>query len=352
FEIISPADQVAKHLREEILSRRWKEDMPGVAHLQSELGVNHVTINAALNLLEQQGLLVSQGRRKRRKIVLDPKKPPKRTLRIRILPYDEESRYVPDHLAILDELHRAGLEANLTRKSLLELGMNPTRVAKYVQGIEADAWVVSAGSSEVLTWFAQQSTPAIALLGSFSEVEIAGAGARISPAMVTVVHELVNLGHQRIVNISRKDRVLPEPGLYQRNFLATLEQCGIATSRYNLPIWEPSREGLLECVDSLFQHTPPTALIIDEPQHFLAIQLHLAEKGLRTPRDVSLACADPNPTFAWCKQPVTHMRWDMKKIVNRVVRWAKNVSVGKEDLRKSYFDAELIEGSTVGPPSG
>ncbi len=46
--ILSPAEQVAAHLRKEILAGRWKEEMPGVAYFQTELGVNHVTINAAL----------------------------------------------------------------------------------------------------------------------------------------------------------------------------------------------------------------------------------------------------------------------------------------------------------------
>ncbi|MFK7850805.1 MAG: substrate-binding domain-containing protein [Akkermansiaceae bacterium] len=349
LNLLSRADQVAKHLREEILKRRWKEYMPGVAHLESELGVNHVTVNAALHLLEQQGLLVAQGRRKRRRIVIDLKSLAKRTLRIRILPYDQESRYVPDHLAILDELHRAGFEASLTRKSLLELGMNPTRVAKYVQGIEADAWVISAGSSDVLRWFAEQEAPAIALLGSFSEVDIAGAGVMKSPAMTKFVQQLVKLGHHRIVNISRNERVFPNLGLYQRNFLQAMKECGITTSRFNLPVWEPSREGLHECIDSLFQHTPPTALLVDESPHFIAVQQHLASKGILAPEQVSLICSDSDPSFGWTKEPVTHMSWDMKKVVNRVVRWAKNVSVGKEDLRKSYFDAELVAGNTIGP---
>lgn len=348
--LLSRADQVAAHLREEILNRRWKEHMPGVAHLESELGVNHVTINAALKLLEKQGLLASQGRRRRRRIVMDQKSRSKRTLRIRILPYDQGSRYVPDHMAILDELHRAGFEAGLARKSLHQLGMDPARIARYVRGIEADAWVVSAGSAEVLTWFAAQSTPAIALFGAFSGVDIAGAGVVKSPEMRKLVHELVNLGHRRIVNLSRKERVVPEPGLYQRNFLAKMRECGIATGRFNLPVWEPSREGLHECIDKLFEHTPPTAIMVDEPQHLIAVQQHLSSRGILTPRDVSLTCCDPDPSFAWCEQPVTHMSWNLKKVVNRVVRWGKNVSEGKEDRRHRFFNSELVEGATIGPP--
>ncbi|MBT8044765.1 MAG: substrate-binding domain-containing protein [Verrucomicrobiae bacterium] len=351
LNLLSRADQVAIHLREEILSRRWKEYMPGVAHLQSELGVNHVTINAALHILEQQGLIQSQGRRRRRKIVSDVKGLPNRSIRIRILPYDPESRNEPYNLSILGELNQAGFESSLTRKSLRELGMNPARIAKYVRGVEADAWIVSSGSPEVLEWFAGQSTPAMALFGASSKIQIAGTSVRKSPVMSQLVHDLVELGHHLIVMLTNRERLEPEPWLYERNFLQVMKECGVATSRFNLPIWEPSREGLLGCIDSLFQHTPPTALIVEEPQHLIAAQQHLASKGILAPKHVSLICGDPDPSFAWCKHPVTHIRWDIKKIVNRVVRWARNVSVGKEDMRKSYFNSELVEGNTIGPPA-
>jgi DNA-binding LacI/PurR family transcriptional regulator len=349
LHLLSRAEQVANHLREEILKRRWKEHMPGVAHLESVLGVNHVTVNAALNLLEQQGLLESQGRRRRRRIVVDESLLRPKTLRIRLLPYDRETRYSPDHLAVLDELNRAGFEARLTRKSLRELGMNPARVARYVNGVEADAWIVSAGSSEVLAWFASQPTPALALFGAFSKVDIAGVGVRKSPMMVQLVRELAGLGHRRIVNLSHRERVVPEPALYQREFLSAMEACGLPTGPFNLPEWEPSREGLIECIDSLFTLTPPTAILIDEAQHFIAVQQHLASRGILAPRDVSLISGDPDPSFGWLRQPVTHMRWDLGKVVSRVTRWSRKVATGTKDRGHRYFHAELSAGGTIGP---
>lgn len=350
FNVLSPAEQVASHLRDEILNRRWKEYMPGVAHLHSKLGVNQVTINAALYLLEQEGLLESQGLRRRRRIVVDQQCHHKSTTRICILPYQGDPTEVTYNFAILNELYHAGFEARVIRKSLHDLGMNPARVAKYVRGVEADAWIVSSASPEVLTWFAEQPAPAIALFGASSKVEIAGAGVRKSPVMSQLVRDLVKLGHRRIVMLAPYERLQPEPWLYERNFLTTLEECGIATGRYHLPVWKPSRDGLLQCIDNLFQHTPPTALLVDESKHYIAIQQHLASKGIGIPRDVSMICSEADPAFAWCKQPVTHMRWDPKKIVSRIVRWAKNVSAGKEDHRKKFFDADIGEGNTIGPP--
>lgn len=348
--ILSPTEQVVAHLREEILGGRWKEEMPGVAYFQTELGVNHVTINAALRLLEQQGLLASQGPRRCRRIVGTHHKIERKSMRIRILLYDRESRYAPHHIALLDELHQAGFEARFTRQSLHELGMAPSRVAKLVGNTEADAWVVSGATPEVLDWFAEQAVPAMALFGRFSDMPIAGTGVRKSPIMSDLVCRLVALGHQRICMLSHRERLLPKPALYELNFLKALADCGITTSHFHLPIWDPSSKGLHQCLDRLFTHTPPTALIIEEPQHLIAVRQYLSSKGIHSPQHISLICSDSDPSFTWCDPPVTHMNWNLKKLVNHVVRWANQLANGKESWRQQLLNAELVEGGTIGPP--
>ena len=43
-----------------------------------------------------------------------------------------------------------------------------------------------------------------------------------------------------------------------------LEFHGIRTGRYNLPDWPGNPDGLCQKLDSMFRHTPPTALIVDD----------------------------------------------------------------------------------------
>ena len=45
---------------------------------------------------------------------------------------------------------------------------------------------------------------------------------------------------------------------------------------------------------------------------------------------------------------ISHVRWNDLLMVNRIVRWAKNISHGKEDTRQTMIEAEFIEGGTVG----
>ena len=70
LHFLSHAQQLAKHLRSEILQGKWSGSMPGILLLEKELGVNRNTIDAALKLLEKEGLLKGQGAGRKRRIVL------------------------------------------------------------------------------------------------------------------------------------------------------------------------------------------------------------------------------------------------------------------------------------------
>ncbi|MCH7224672.1 hypothetical protein [Haloferula sp. A504] len=112
------------------------------------------------------------------------------------------------------------------------------------------------------------------------------------------------LGHHCIVFLLPGHARIPEPDRVIRETLHGMNALGIRTGEYNLPDWEPSPAGLRRCLDSLFGLTPPTVLFLDQPCEFIAAQQHLAERGIFAPRDVSMICADDDPSFAWHERSV------------------------------------------------
>ena len=64
--------------------------------------------------------------------------------------------------------------------------------------------------------------------------------------------------------------------------------------------------------------------------------------------DLSLICIDDAPYFSQCRPSVSHIRCSRRPVVNRLVRWVRNISQGKEDIRQTTISAEFIEGGTVG----
>ena len=346
--LLSAADQVAGYLRKALLRGELSGTIPGVRPLAAELGVNHKTTEVALNLLAQEGLLVDQGPGRRRKIVL-PEDHTTPALRVAVLDFDIPSRNVDYMIDLRHQLVNAGHVPFPTSKTLEELGMDVGRVARFVTKTRADAWVVSGASREVLRWFTDYEKPAFALFGRRSSLPIAGIGPDHVMAWRLLTRRLITLGHLRIVTLIRKHLRVPEPTPAVRAMLEEMQASGLATSSYNFPDWEETREGFHRVLDGIFQVTAPTALILDEPLLFHAAKHHLAHRGIHAPAQISLVCVEPDPTFAWCLPTIAHFNWDYRPVVRRVVRWANNVARGKEDRRQTLTKIEFIEGGTIGP---
>ncbi len=350
FRVLTAAEQVGKHLRAELYRGAWGGRMPGGSRLALDLGVGSDTVEAALKLLEQEGLLVPQGAGRRRQIVL-PESRILRPLRLAILLLDSPAAELADGYMteLLYQLGEAGHSVFFADKYMTELGMDLKRITRLVQNTQADAWVVSSGSRELLEWFATQPVPIFALFGRRGGLPIAAVGPDKVSAQALVTRRLLELGHRRIVTLVRRIRRHPLPGSSERAILEEMAAHGIHTSSYNLPDWEETSAGFQSCLAELFRVTPPTALIIDEAPFLVAALQFLGYQNLRVPNDVSLVCTDDNPAFAWCNPAVAHIHWNSRPVVQRVVRWAANVSRGKHDIRQTLTPAQFIESGTIGP---
>lgn len=346
LKILSPAEQVAGHLRLEIRQGAWHGEMPGAPRLARDLGVDPKTVLAALDLLENEGLLVAQGVGRRRRIEQTGELAV-RPLRIGILLSEQTDRRV-DYLGEVQHgLVEAGHHAFFAGRAQLDLGSGVSRLIRLVKAEKADAWVVVSGSREVLEWFCGQDSPSFALFGRFGGLPIAAVLPEKIPAYEAVVDRLVALGHRRISLLARRSRRLPAPGRTERAFLRRLEFHGLPTGPFNLPEWDDDMDGFEVLLENLFGVTPPTALIIQEAFLFSAAHHFLTRRGRRVPEDVSMVCSDDDSSFAWWHPPVSRILWNSTPVVRRVVKWAANVGRGKVDKRQTFTKAEFIEGGMI-----
>ena len=349
---LSITEQVAAYLRAELMRGRWSGTMPGMNSLASELEVSAKTVEVALRLLEKEGLLVAQGAGRRRKILLPEElsKPP--GLRVAILLYEQSDQSLDYLIDCKNKLETAGHTVFYAPSHLTELKTDVRRLARMVKKTEADAWVVLGGKGKVLEWFMQQKAPVFALFGRWRSLKIAGIGPNVIPAIVEATRRLVDLGHQRIVFLDSLFKI-SEPGATGRAFLDALSASGITAGAYNLPGWDGGQggeEGLYALLDSSFQHTPPTAIIVGSGPTYFATLHFLLNRGIRVPQDVSLIVTDADPDFNQCEPSVSHIRWKSSRpLVNRIVSWVNNISQGKEDTRQTFIKSEFIEGGTIGP---
>lgn len=346
LRVMTAAEQVAAHLRDGLFRRHWAGRMPGSDSLARELAVGHNTIEAALAQLEKEGLLVPQGNGRRRAIVL-PDDAAVPALRIAFLGYDAPARNEGYLLDALHSLTDHGHNAFFTDKTLVALNMDVPRITRMVNRTEADAWIVAAGPRKVLEWFAAQGHRTFALFGAPHGLPVA-AVVPDREAVLTAFRRLLDLGHRRLVFLVFRGRRRENPGPLWRTLLEGMESHGIKTGRYTMPEWEDTPQGFLRLLESLFAHTPPTALVVEEPPHFFAALQFCGKRGLRVPEDVSLLCLQESGDFAYCTPSVAHCRWDRAAVVRRIVRWADKVARGNEDRRQSVSRAEFVEGGTMG----
>ena len=347
IRFLSHAEQLAEHLHSEILRGKWSGSMPGILRLKDELGVNRNTIEAALKLVEKKGALKNMGTGRRRKIVLPEDHAPP-ALRVAVLFYDKGDEAHDLFTRFQNKLKAAGHTVVHAPKNLTDLGGNTRRLARMVKETEADAWVVAGGSGEVLQWFEQGQIPVFALYGAFGRLRIAGITANKVPAIVAATRRLIALGHQRIVMLESR-ATLSNPGPDSVAFRDELAAHSIETGNYNMPGWEGGFDGLYRCLESLFSHTPPTAIFVYSAAEYFATTQFLLHRGLQVPQDVSLICCDVAPYFKRYQPTISYVRWNDQLMVNRIGRWANNISQGKEDTRQTLIDAEFIEGGTIGP---
>ncbi|MGJ8723493.1 MAG: substrate-binding domain-containing protein [Roseibacillus sp.] len=351
IQVHSAAEQVALYLRERIRHGEIQEALPGVVRVSKMLGVNAKTVESALEILEKEGVLLNQGPRRKRLVNLQgvQKNTRKGRIRLGIVLYEPSDRQSPLIMEMEHALNEVGHVVTYGQKTLTELKMDLAGVEKLVRGEEVDAWLVAAGSREVLEWFSQQPLPTFALFGRRNQVVVPSIGPETDKAFVDGVNYLIAQGHQRIVKICRSERRKPSPGKAEREFLKTLKANQIPTGEYNLPDWVETPEGFHKLLESLFKVTPPTALIVDEVCYFVAAFQFLASKGLKVPEDVSMIVEEVDPKYHWCQPPLAHLRWDPSVVVRRIVQWASKVSQEKPDVQRSVVSAEFVKGGTVGP---
>jgi len=167
--------------------------------------------------------------------------------------------------------------------------------------------------------------------------------------MQQAVQRLVELGHRRIVMLTNPERISPHPALFEQAFLDELQRAGLTAGSYNLPTIEERSGSLRPCLKSLFQLTPPTAILLSDDEYFLGTYHFLARRGLRVPEDVSLVSPAHVAEFRWCDPPISHLYWETDPLIRYVLRWLDRLFEGKHEIRQQLYNAEFVEGATIGP---
>ncbi len=349
----SLSEITARHLREGFASGRWLGVLPGVRQLAAELGVSRDVLRAALRLLEATGEIVHGGPGRHRQIVTSAPASLKAGMRVGILiptPLEEDNTHSRQLIhSISQALESLGHTCFIAPRATQSLRHLPAKVRKYMLQCQADAWIVYSAERNILEMAAKLALPVFAIGGSFEDLPLAGSITDLSPSLEMLVHLLTSLGHRQIVLICPPSWRQPELSKKALIFLDCLRQQGInATAHYNVPDWEPTPRGLQDLLSALFVATPPSALVVVEPECVGPILLFLAQQGRRVPEEVSLVNLLPDPIHSFYNFELAHLNWPVAPHVRSMVRWIRELPKRPKRLERTVIHAKFVRGGSIG----
>lgn len=345
-----------EHIRNGIASGRWKSRLPGVRPLSIELGVSRETLRTALHRLETEGTLSPGGTSNPREIRVAVKK--KQTGRLRVIVFLARKMELIDMsgrtliLNIIHDLEAAGHSASLVQQPHATDEPSPAALARMVREKPADAWIVFMGSMATLQWFSEQSFPSMALGGRCRDVHIAATGVSFNDAVALATRHLIELGHRRIVYICPKQTRHPTTSPLVLGFEKELRDAGIPIGAFNIPDWDESPAGFHRLLESLFQFTPPTAIIVWNALQVSACLTFFSARNLSVPRDISILSHTSDETILWQNHELgsCEFAWDPQRITRQVVRWVDLVATGDHPREQTVFHATFAPTKTIAPP--
>jgi DNA-binding LacI/PurR family transcriptional regulator len=352
----SLSEHTAALLREGFQAGRWSGRLPGVWRLSGQLGVSRDVVRAALRLLEQEGVVESSGAGKSRTVANAQLPLNSRSLRVGILlpsPLQEDNAHTHELIfSIREAIEASGHRSFVAAKTARQFRYNVERVRSYLAECAADAWIIYSSRRELLEMAAEGTTPIFALGGDPFGLPISGSRADLTIPIRDCVDHLVEKGHQRIVLICPPRWRIPGPAVSAQIFLDRLSHHGIrADARYNLPDWDRTPEGLNGLLGSLFFATPPTALLIMEPECLGPVLVFLAARGERVPDSVSVVNILRDPMQAFYRPAIAHFEWQIRPHVTCVVRWVNALSSGKNHRKIYATEPVFVATGSIGPVS-
>jgi DNA-binding LacI/PurR family transcriptional regulator/DNA-binding transcriptional regulator YhcF (GntR family) len=351
----SIAAQLADRIEREIRSGTWTGELPGKRTLAGRYGVNVKTGAAAMDLLEQRGLLgpATAGRGREILAARKSRAAAKRESALRLLIIHPAA----GHLSIEDFqlLHRMGDTWERSHGEVVWARVDYPRCKRpepmldsLIKRHAADAlllYVPEAG------WGRQAAArrPFYQIGGPYeADVPISLGAYAIDLEVQRVVKYLRDLGHRRIL--------LPSESMGERMRRAIVEGLrGGGDSKPEFGRWEDYCPTFPESVPAAwsgywkksFSSLRPTAVVLFEDTHVLSLYGFCYTHGIRIPADLSVISIGYESRFEWCQPRPTMLRYPANTAVAHFQLWLEG---GLKPIGRKFFDLEMIAGESVARP--
>ena len=340
-------------LRERILLLPPGGRLETVRSLQKNYGVSLATVNSALRLLTEEGLIESvrkqgifraggPGEAVRRPVIL-------------ILPGRDEPLFRRIIFSCYEALEARNMRLQFMIHKLVPDAELETVIRAFNEkpaGILYMPTQVSARLKQVLREGCGH-TPLVQLNRETGVAEISFVGTRCHEASRKATARLVKCGHRRIGLIMPKDS---SSFLDQQEriagFLAALKQGGISHRNAYDIIFDPSDRRLAsDVIELLSGEERPTAFFATNSSYLPEFFRKAEFCGLKIPDDLSVTCVDIADTFRELPLSIDRLEQPIAEICGRAVEILYEMIISY-DLRprRELLDGISCIGNSCGPP--
>lgn len=320
--------QTVQSLRECIRSGHWKIHLPGERELCDHLQVSRTTIRAALEEMQQQGLLEVADRRRRlikTKRASHGAKAHQRVVAL-LMPSALHTMH-PRTLFVIDALRghlaKAGCMAEVHTQSTCFSAHPGRALERLTKEHPADAWVVFGSKEPMQRWFTQRHLPVLVFGSCQPGIHLQSVDADHRAACRHAGSVLWRKGHRRIALILPRNAYGGELDSEQ-GFRAALEDMpGTQLSLLR-------HDGTASHVCALLKKAmiapqPPTAYLVTHAEHALTAMTHLMRMGKRIPQDVAIISRDDHSFLQSASPAIAHYVINPTLLARRVATAARQL---------------------------
>lgn len=347
--------KTAHILEEEIRRGRWMDCLPGYRALSKELGVSPRVVTDALDILTRRKVLLPAEARRPRKINPDqstviPDDQQKSLTVLSATPYDQHNE---NTLRLLEKIHQrmSSVEWSVFMEVSKEYGAG--EISKHLETLACQRrhhrWLLIGPSGDIVRWAMEKNLQIICLGGTVCDLPPPLICLRISSLLKSSFEKMVSLGHQKICLMTSLQTSNMFPHL--TSFVSELFQ------KHHIPFHQPYNFPLLEedtpqsfkdCLKSLFQLTPPTAIIAAESYFLPAIYSHCYRWGILIPEHLSLITLENSSNQHWFVPRPAHFEVALESFLNPICNWIENYP--KLPCASRFVEPDFMAEGSVGPP--
>jgi len=349
---VSLHTQVLELIKEEVARGTWKEWLPGERALVQHFRVSRNTLRTALKALQAEGWIEAKhgiGYRLISTKSLNYNPQPNSIGLVIPSPLDA---WAPSSIYWINEMRCALFDLNISLEVHVGSSFFSNRCASALPALVArhwhQCWILLLSSEAMQKWFYASRTPCVLAGSCYPSVDLPSVDVDRRSQCRHAAGTMIAHGHKRIAFL-HGSRKLAGDGESQVGFL----EAANATSKPGVTAecieYSPEVGDIQRKVKKLLsREDPPTALLVANSHHYLAVISTIWEMNLKIPKDISVISRDDEPFLNYLTPDPTRYTVPAQRFANKIISLVRQ-TVAKENSAVQHLNLipEFYKGASL-----